>query len=153
MRSTHSHPRPQTTCKRELSEIRVGQVGQAAFPRPVKALGRKVRNFSEETWVRERERIVLEGSLLKFRQSACLKAELLRTGDKELVGASPLDRIWGVGLGAARAAELCVDEEKGLNFALEGVDGGGEVEVQVEGELEEVVQGTRVQVGSEPVDA
>lgn len=153
MRSTHSRPRPQTTCKCELSEIRVGQVGQAACPRPVKALGRKVRNFSEETWVRERERIVLEGSLLKFRQSASLKAELLRTGDKELVEASPLDRIWSVGFGAARAAELCVDEEKGLNFALEGVDGGGEVEVQVEGELEEVVQGTRVQVGSEPVDA
>jgi ribA/ribD-fused uncharacterized protein len=37
--------------------------------RLVKKLGRQVKNLSEETWRKERERVVLEGSLLKFRQT------------------------------------------------------------------------------------
>lgn len=83
--------------------------------------------------MRERERIVFEGSLLKFRQSASVKAELLRTGDKELVEASPLDRIWGVGLGAARAAEMCVDEEKGLNLLWKGLMEGARLRFKLRG--------------------
>ncbi|TFK67574.1 DUF1768-domain-containing protein [Pluteus cervinus] len=65
----------------------------------VKSLGRKVKGFDEDQWVAERDRIVLEGSLHKFRQSPELKAKLLATGDKEIVEASPRDRIWGIGYG------------------------------------------------------
>ncbi|KAI0753815.1 hypothetical protein C8Q74DRAFT_1320242 [Fomes fomentarius] len=133
--------------------LRISGKQRAPGPKEVKALGRKVRNFSEETWVRERERIVLEGSLLKFGQSASLKAELLRTGNKALVEASPLDRIWGVGFGAARAAEMCVDEEKkeswGLNLLGKALM---EARLRLRGELEEVAPGAGDQVGGEPVD-
>ena len=80
---------------------------KAAFRAPnakeVKALGRKVKGFDEATWVRERTRIVLEGTLHKFRQNAELRAELFMTGDKELVEASPLDRVWGIGFGERNA--------------------------------------------------
>ncbi|KAF8886587.1 hypothetical protein BD779DRAFT_1530495 [Infundibulicybe gibba] len=65
----------------------------------VKSLGRKVENFSEDAWVRERERIVLEGTLHKFRQNEALKEKLLATGDRMVVEASPYDKIWGIGMG------------------------------------------------------
>ncbi|CAE6511198.1 unnamed protein product [Rhizoctonia solani] len=72
-------------------------------PRDIKALGRMIPNFDETVWKRERLNIVTEGSRLKFRQSEALKAQLLATEDKELVEASPFDRIWGVGFGAKQA--------------------------------------------------
>jgi hypothetical protein len=50
------------------------------------------KNFGEETWRKERERIVLEGSLLKFRQNEELKQYLFETGDKTIVEASPGDK-------------------------------------------------------------
>ncbi|KAF9871384.1 hypothetical protein CkaCkLH20_11031 [Colletotrichum karsti] len=76
---------------------------KADHPRKVKALGRKVANFDEKIWNENRERIVLEGSLLKFRSSPELRAQLLATGDRELVEASPMDRIWGIGFSPQKA--------------------------------------------------
>lgn len=69
----------------------------------VKALGRKVRNFDEAVWKTHREQIVLEGTLLKFRQNEELKEKLLGTGKKMMVEASPRDRIWGIGFGEKNA--------------------------------------------------
>jgi ribA/ribD-fused uncharacterized protein len=69
-------------------------------PKGHKSLGRKVRGFDEQLWRRERERIVYEGNHAKFTQNAELLAALLATAGTELVEASPLDRIWGVGLAA-----------------------------------------------------
>ena len=39
-----------------------------------------------------------EGNLAKFTQNKDLKEEMLATGDKIFVEASPLDNIWGIGL-------------------------------------------------------
>lgn len=80
----------------------------------VKALGRKVQNFDNDTWNAARERIVLEGNLLKFGQNEELKAKLLATGSKLLVEASPRDRIWGVGFGEKNA--LSQKDRWGLNL-------------------------------------
>ena len=82
-------------------------------PKEVKALGRKVKNFDDETWLRERTRIVLEGSLHKFKQNAGLRRELFATGERELVEASPLDRIWGIGMGEKKGRETCASEASG----------------------------------------
>ncbi|MFL5348432.1 MAG: NADAR family protein [Hyalangium sp.] len=71
----------------------------SAAPKTHKALGRKVRGFEEGLWNRERERIVYEGNHAKFTQNPELLEALLATVGTELVEASPLDRIWGVGLG------------------------------------------------------
>lgn len=43
------------------------------------------------------------GNYYKFTQDEELKRVLLDTGDRELVEASPRDRIWGVGFGAKNA--------------------------------------------------
>ena len=65
-------------------------------PKSIKAMGREVPDFDEQTWVKERMRIAYEGNLLKFSQDEDLKRKLLATGDRELVEASPRDRIWGM---------------------------------------------------------
>lgn len=69
-------------------------------PKRMKALGRKVKNFQKEVWDARCRRLVLEGNLAKFGQDPALTDYLLGTGDSILVEASPLDRIWGIGLGA-----------------------------------------------------
>ncbi|KAF8067637.1 hypothetical protein FPV67DRAFT_1561952 [Lyophyllum atratum] len=69
----------------------------------IKALGRQVKGFDDTKWKAERERIVLEGNLLKFGQDEELKRQLLATGKREFVEASPMDRIWGIGFGEEKA--------------------------------------------------
>lgn len=63
----------------------------------------------------------MEGNLHKFRQDDRLRDYLLGTGDRVLVEASPMDRIWGIGL--AEGDERAQDPARwrGLNllgFAL-----------------------------------
>ncbi|KZL78884.1 hypothetical protein CI238_07041 [Colletotrichum incanum] len=77
---------------------------KADHPRKAKALGRKVKGFDEALWNANRERIVREGNLLKFRCAPELKKKLLATGERELVEASPLDRIWGIGFSSEKAS-------------------------------------------------
>nr|WP_223267883.1 NADAR family protein [Streptosporangium nondiastaticum] len=72
----------------------------ASHPKQAKDAGRKVRGFDEETWRRHRFGLVVEGSVHKFAQDAALSAYLLGTGRRVLVEASPLDRVWGIGLAA-----------------------------------------------------
>ncbi|KAL1938423.1 hypothetical protein VTO73DRAFT_11663 [Trametes versicolor] len=93
-----------------------------ARPRPrypsakeCKSLGRKVQGFEDAVWTHERVRIVREGTLHKFRQHAGIRGELLATGGRELVEASPRDRIWGIGFGRA-GAERVDREAWGLNL-------------------------------------
>ncbi|KAL6798189.1 DUF1768 domain-containing protein [Trichoderma sp. SZMC 28012] len=90
-------------------------------PRKIKALGRKVTNFSEEIWNANREAIVRRGNYLKFTNAVTeegfclgqtgdlplvggsLRETLLATGERELVEASPFDAVWGVGFKEADA--------------------------------------------------
>ncbi|MGZ2357325.1 NADAR family protein [Streptomyces sp. 372A] len=93
----------------------------AKSPAEAKKIGRLVRGFDDAVWKRERYGLVVAGSVHKFGQDAELAAFLLRTGDRVLVEASPMDRIWGIGLAAddPRAQEPA--EWRGLNllgFAL-----------------------------------
>ena len=65
----------------------------------MKALGRKVRNFDPQVWDKLKYSIVLNGNYYKFTQNKEMMDFLLSTGDKILVEASPVDTIWGIGLG------------------------------------------------------
>jgi ribA/ribD-fused uncharacterized protein len=76
------------------------QILATRAPREHKALGRKVRGFDDAVWKREREAIVYRASRAKYTQNPELLAALLATGRRELVEASPFDRIWGIGLAA-----------------------------------------------------
>jgi ribA/ribD-fused uncharacterized protein len=93
----------------------------AATPAEAKALGRKVRGFDEQVWERERFEIVRTASYEKFSQNADLCGYLLGTGQAVLVEASPVDRIWGIGLPPDDPRATRPGEWQGLNelgFAL-----------------------------------
>ncbi|KAF2167991.1 hypothetical protein M409DRAFT_22135 [Zasmidium cellare ATCC 36951] len=79
---------------------------QTTVPAEHQALGRKARGFERGFWDEHKSRIVEEGNYHKFTKSKEDKGmlrKLLDTGDRELVEASPKDRIWGVGFGAENA--------------------------------------------------
>lgn len=74
------------------------QIIQSKHPKQAKDLGRQVKNFDEKIWNEQRFDIVVQGNIAKFSQHPELKAYLLGTGNRILVEASPVDKIWGVGL-------------------------------------------------------
>ncbi|MFF4256172.1 NADAR family protein [Streptomyces sp. NPDC001663] len=93
----------------------------ADHPSLAKKAGRLVRGFDEETWERERFGIVVEGSVHKFTAHADLRDFLLGTGERVLVEASPVDRVWGIGLAADDEAAMDPERWRGpnlLGFAL-----------------------------------
>lgn len=97
------------------------RIRTASHPNEAKTLGRLITPFDEPTWVRERFDIVVAGSVAKFGQHEDLRAFLLGTGDRVLVEASPLDRVWGIGLAAGDASADEPARWRGLNllgFAL-----------------------------------
>jgi ribA/ribD-fused uncharacterized protein len=77
-----------------------GQIVAAPDPRRAKELGRRVAGFDEHTWNERRYSVVVAGNLAKFNQHPDLAQILLDTGDRVLVEASPVDRVWGIGLAA-----------------------------------------------------
>ncbi|KAK5663678.1 hypothetical protein OQA88_4109 [Cercophora sp. LCS_1] len=116
----------------------------ADHPRQVKALGRKVRGFDDDKWKQNRERIVQDGTRFKFTRAVSeeglrlgmtedaplvgmsLRGLLLSTGTRELVEASPLDKIWGVGFSPSKA---------GANRARWGLNLLGKILMQVREEF------------------
>ena len=85
-------------------------------PSKMKALGRKVKGFSDEVWLDHREVIVKQGNLLKFGQNVDLKECLFDTGRTLLVEASANDKIWGIGLSMKNPAIADQTNWKGLNL-------------------------------------
>ncbi|WP_105974954.1 NADAR family protein [Streptomyces geranii] len=93
----------------------------ARSPALAKRAGRLVRGFDEAVWERERFGIVVEGSVHKFAAHPELREYLLGTGKRVLVEASPVDRVWGIGLAADDEAAQNPERWRGLNllgFAL-----------------------------------
>ena len=68
-------------------------------PREQKKFGRQIKGFDKSIWDKNCMAIVYEGNYAKFTQNPELKEQLLATGDRVLVEASPLDNIWGIGMG------------------------------------------------------
>ncbi|MYR59161.1 DUF1768 domain-containing protein, partial [Streptomyces sp. SID625] len=93
----------------------------AGHPSQAKKAGRLVRGFDDAIWARERFGIVVEGSVHKFAVHPALRDFLLATGDRVLVEASPVDRVWGIGLAAGDDAASDPERWRGpnlLGFAL-----------------------------------
>ena len=67
-------------------------------PGAARKLGRKVQGFDEKIWNTTRMEVVVEGNLHKFSQNENIKKYLQQTGNRVLVEANPVDKIWGVGL-------------------------------------------------------
>ena len=76
-------------------------------PQEQKKLGKThFPEFSAEIWDRNCYTVVKRGIRAKFQQNDEIKRILLDTGNAVLVEASPLDRIWGVGVGAEKAVNV-----------------------------------------------
>lgn len=67
-------------------------------PHAAKKLGRKVKNFIPKIWDEKKYEIVKRGNMAKFSQNNDLKTYLLNTKQRIIVEASPVDRIWGIGM-------------------------------------------------------
>jgi ribA/ribD-fused uncharacterized protein len=105
-------------CKAKLfgDEEAAAKILLAKTPREHKALGRSVRCFDEQTWKAKCQAYVFIGCLAKFQQNPHLADALLKTGDTELVEASPYDRIWGVGLAENNPLIHCKSNWRGQNL-------------------------------------
>lgn len=102
-------------------EQAIPRILQARTPAEAKKLGRLVQGFDNERWAAERFELVVRGNLAKFGQSEALLAYLLSAGNRVLVEASPLDRIWGIGLASDDERATDPVRWRGLNllgFAL-----------------------------------
>jgi ribA/ribD-fused uncharacterized protein len=71
------------------------RVLRAGHPKQAEDFGRQVRGFDEIIWDAIHFETVVAGSVAKFGQHEGLKRHLLGTGERVLVEASPVDRIWG----------------------------------------------------------
>ncbi|SHG48809.1 NADAR family protein [Massilia sp. CF038] len=99
----------------------LAQVLAARSPAQAKAAGRGVLRFDETLWQEKRWEIVVRANVAKFAQHQALAAFLLQTKDRILVEASPVDKIWGIGLAADDPHAEHPRRWKGLNllgFAL-----------------------------------
>ncbi|SDT80050.1 NADAR family protein [Actinoplanes derwentensis] len=102
-------------------EVMAGKILAAGHPHEAKKLGGRVAGFDQRIWDEHRMPIVVAGNLAKFSADPALRDYLTATGDRILVEASPMDRIWGIGL--TRDDERAADPYRwrGLNllgFAL-----------------------------------
>lgn len=99
---------------------------QAEHPGEVKKLGRIVRGFDGQVWDEHRYDVVVRASMAKFGQDDELGRYLRSTSPDVLVEASPVDRIWGIGLSAKDPEARRPSGWRGLNllgFALTHVRG------------------------------
>lgn len=85
-------------------------------PWETKKMGRRINGYTEELWEQVREDAMYAACYAKFSQNPKLKAELLSTGSLILVEASPVDKIWGIGLAPNDPAARNQKTWKGLNL-------------------------------------
>jgi hypothetical protein len=62
------------------------------------ALGRQVKDFDKTKWDRVARQLVYRGNIAKFSQNPLICKKLVATEGTTLVEASPIDKIWGIGL-------------------------------------------------------
>lgn len=77
---------------------RFESIAEADTPMECKALGRQVRPFNDDLWRRHLDHVAFEVIRQKFTSSRSLGELLLSTDNALIAEASPVDRIWGIGL-------------------------------------------------------
>jgi ribA/ribD-fused uncharacterized protein len=78
----------------EIAEL----IMKESNPKEQKKYGRMIKYFDKSVWDKNCLAIVYEGNLAKFSQNEDLKEEMLSTGNRLFVEASPFDNIWGIGM-------------------------------------------------------
>jgi hypothetical protein len=93
---------------------------EAVTPIKQKELGRKVKNFDATKWNAVCRDVVYQANLAKFSHPV-MRAYLEKFGDDEIVEASPVDRIWGIGLHFNDEAALDKSKWRGTNWLGEAI--------------------------------
>lgn len=88
---------------------------EQSHPRKQKFLGRQVRGYDDYIWMAECENIMIPSLVSKFQQDTYSLNELLDSGDKIIVEASPYDKIWGIGMYAHDPRAIDPDKWEGEN--------------------------------------
>lgn len=89
---------------------------QQTDPKKQKFLGRQVRGFDHDTWMEKCEDIMVPGLISKFVYDEYASKILESTGNAIIVEASPLDKIWGIGLAEDHPSAKIQAEWQGLNL-------------------------------------
>jgi ribA/ribD-fused uncharacterized protein len=84
-------------------------------PGIIKMIGRKVKNYDDDVWAAKRFDIMEEAVYAKFSQNPELREKIIN--EKGIfVEASPLDKIWGIGLDKYDPRCHIPEKWKGLNL-------------------------------------
>jgi len=97
------------------------KIMKSSVPSDQKFLGRKVKNFDKDKWEEISRDVVYEANYAKFTQNKDCYDELMKSGDKVIVEASPTDLIWGVGLWATDSEILDENNWRGTNWLGEAI--------------------------------
>lgn len=102
-------------------EVAFQKVIECKSPAAAKKIGREVKGFNQDVWLANRFEIVKKANYYKFSQNPELKEFLIKTNKRILVEASPVDKIWGIGLASDHNDAGIPNKWKGQNllgFAL-----------------------------------
>jgi ribA/ribD-fused uncharacterized protein len=92
------------------------KIMKSRSPKTMRYHGRRVRNFDETRWSREREALAVRVNMAKFSQSPRLLELLLETGRGRIVYASPSDKVWGIGMKETHDNALFLGNWRGQNL-------------------------------------
>lgn len=98
-------------------------------PKKQKELGREVTGFDKQLWDAQCVKYMTIACTLKFSQNPLLRQQLLATGDRVIVEASPSDDLWGIGLGEDDPRAMNPAQWRGKNLL-------GQVLMAVRGRLQ-----------------
>ncbi len=85
-------------------------------PREQQAIGRRVVGFDLDVWNENARIIVSHGNYLKFTQNIRLLNSLLTYANYTFVEASPIDKIWGIGLDEDNPDAMDRSKWQGMNW-------------------------------------
>lgn len=85
-------------------------------PATLKKMGRSISNFDQKVWDENKYLIIYTANYLKFSQDENLKKQLLDTKNLILAEASPIDKIYGIGLEPDNPNVQDINKWKGENL-------------------------------------
>lgn len=87
-----------------------------SYQKEIKQLGRQVKDYDDELWVKHRESYVGRGNYEKFSQNDDLKQKLLNTGNTIMAESNYFDKIWAIGIKESDPNATSPSKWKGLNL-------------------------------------
>lgn len=84
-------------------------------PKKVKAIGRTIFEYDDDVWALLRDEAMFMANKPKYEQNPLLAKKLIETDGYRLVEASPVDKVWGIGLAEDDPRALKPDQWRGGN--------------------------------------